>query len=227
MPAWRIPCCGVGFRGGDYTDLDNILPLIGQPRPSARCIPLRHRVLLPVRLWSVNYLDALREGATAWSLLLLTSVDENSQDRGTLRQFDFMMFRLFYSDYGTASDDQDAAALSAAPSIVRVTGTPAGDAVDFEMRVVGNPAAGIQEVWVTFTATQGSLYGKWQSFDLSQDTSDTTVWKGNSLCQRTSSLTNCATSSGSQQGRPGGLRHQRGLSILAVRRSTPSPPRWR
>jgi len=172
---------GVGFRGGDYTDLDNILPLIGAATTEVRGVhsPFVTEFFFPVRLWSVNYIDALANGPTR---LVVTpahfKLNEASADRGTLRRFDSLKFRLFYSDYVESNPDGTNPALSAAPSIVRVSGTPAGDAVDFQMRVVGNPAAGIQEVWVTYTAIQGSFYNQWQSLDLAQNPLDSTLWEG-------------------------------------------------
>jgi hypothetical protein len=89
-----------------------------------------------------------------------------------------MDFRLFYSNntatYGSGSQP----ALAAAPSIVRVTAATGNAGVNFQVRVAGNPAAGIQEVWVTYTATTGSLYGQWQSLSLVQSSSDSTLWVG-------------------------------------------------
>ena len=43
------------------------------------------------------------------------------------------------------------------------------------MRVVGEPAAGIQQVWVTYA---GVTPGQWQSLDLTQDAADSTLWTG-------------------------------------------------
>jgi VCBS repeat-containing protein len=44
--------------------------------------------------------------------------------------------------------------------------------------VVGNPAAGIQEVWVTYTGLSGSYAGAWDSVDLVRNTQDSTLWEG-------------------------------------------------
>jgi VCBS repeat-containing protein len=46
------------------------------------------------------------------------------------------------------------------------------------MRVVGNPAAGIQEVWVTYTDASQSPSGQWASLDLVQEPGDSTSWIG-------------------------------------------------
>ena len=42
----------------------------------------------------------------------------------------------------------------------------------------GNPAAGIQGVWVTYTATGGPFAGTWQSLDLTQSPADSSLWSG-------------------------------------------------
>ena len=47
------------------------------------------------------------------------------------------------------------------------------------MHVVGDPSAGIQQVWVTYTGESGGAWhGKWQSLDLTQDADDSTLWTG-------------------------------------------------
>lgn len=49
----------------------------------------------------------------------------------------------------------------------------------FQARVVGDPSAGIQEVWVTYTGERGSpLHGAWTSLNLTQDPNDSTLWTG-------------------------------------------------
>ena len=47
--------------------------------------------------------------------------------------------------------------------------------VVFTMQVVGEPAAGIQGVWITYT---GATPGVWQSLDLQQNATDSTLWTG-------------------------------------------------
>ena len=49
--------------------------------------------------------------------------------------------------------------------------------LNFEARVVGNPAAGVHAVWVTWTRS-GAECGQWQSIDLVQGSDDTTKWRG-------------------------------------------------
>ena len=50
----------------------------------------------------------------------------------------------------------------------------------FQTHVVGDPSAGIQQVWVTYTGvdTPANGTGEWQSLDLTQDATDSTLWTG-------------------------------------------------
>src|SRR5207302_135397 len=58
-----------------------------------------------------------------------------------------------------------------------------GQSIQFRVNVEGDPAAGIQQVWITYTATapacSGGLNpcaGQWQPLDLVQDRDDSTIW---------------------------------------------------
>ena len=77
----------------------------------------------------------------------------------TQRRHTGMNLRLFYS--GNLSQ----AALSDAPSIVAVDAQQDASGVTFTAQVVGDPAAAIYQVWVTYT---GDGAGTWTSLDLSQ-----------------------------------------------------------
>jgi hypothetical protein len=50
--------------------------------------------------------------------------------------------------------------------------------VNFAVQVVGNPSAGLQQVWATYTGLSGELNGSWQSLDLVQNSADSTMWQG-------------------------------------------------
>ena len=73
-------------------------------------------------------------------------------------------------------------ALAAPPSISAVQSTLEGNTIQFSARVVGDPAAGIQQVWATYTGEDGPLHGSWASLDLEQsleqDFEDSTLWTG-------------------------------------------------
>jgi hypothetical protein len=168
---------GVGFRGGSFTDLPNIVPLTGAPATELRGIhsPFVSNVLYPVQFWRVNYLDALRDGGQTRLNVTPAQYVSNpaGSTSGTLREFTGpQSFRLFYSGWTGASAD------ASAPSILRVSAVPSGGNVTFAMNVAGLPAAGIQGVWVTYTATSGPFAGKWQSLDLNQDSASSTLWTG-------------------------------------------------
>lgn len=170
----NIPLRGVGFRGGSYTEQE-VIPLTGAPTTEIRGVhsTFFSEIFYPIQLWSVNYFDALTGGATR---LIVTPAQHRSvspgSDSNILRRFGPMDFRLYYSS------NTGAPALVAAPSIADISTTTGTDSVAFRVTVVGSPAAGIQEVWVTYTATEGPLFGQWQSLDLIQNSADSRVWEG-------------------------------------------------
>src|SRR5207237_858220 len=115
---------------------------------------------------------------------------------GTLRAFSSMNFRLYYSDpalsattYGQAVGyPGNIPALAAAPAISQISAIPSpdGQSVAFRVNVAGDPSAGIQQVWITYTAATPACSGgpnpcagQWQPLDLVQDTADSTLWTGN------------------------------------------------
>src|SRR2546425_7004370 len=178
---------GVGFRGGTYEDQDGVTPLTGAPVTEIRGVHLifASDFFYPVQPWTVNYFDALCGGDGATRLMLLPSQFRSASSgaqTGTRRKFAEMSFRLFYSA-NTTTYGASTPGLSAAPSISKVTDqvvelTPGQFQVRFEIRVTGDPAAGLQEVWVTYTDVNGPPPRTWQSIDLAQDGTDSTQWKG-------------------------------------------------
>ncbi|HEY4666885.1 MAG TPA: tandem-95 repeat protein [Anaerolineales bacterium] len=175
---------GVGFRGGIYTNRQNILPLTGAPTTEIRGVhtPFQTAVFYPVRPWSVNYFDALSNGSDGLTSLATTPAqfrsDPSDPNRGTLRQFNSLDFRLYYSNRTDPAPDGTEPALAAPPTIVSVSSAVSGTVISFGVRVVDNPAAGIQEVWVTYTNVSNPAGGSWQSLDLVQNASDSTLWEG-------------------------------------------------
>jgi hypothetical protein len=101
---------------------------------------------------------------------------------GTSRQFSGMDFRLFYSSVAssTASYGGNIPALTAPPAITKVRATSNAGTVTFQISVLGDPAAGIQEVWVIYTICDESnvCNGIWQPIDLTQNPLDSTLWEG-------------------------------------------------
>jgi len=172
---------GVGFRGGAYTD-DVVTPLTGAPTTELRGVhvPFVSPVFFPMRPWTVNYFGSL--GGNGATSLLVTPAQHRAADialgTSARRTFNNLNLRLFYS--GNLSQ----AALSDAPSIVAVDAQPDGGGVAFTARVVGDPAAAVYQVWVTYT---GDGIGTWTSLDLAQCVAplpstcaaeDSQVWKG-------------------------------------------------
>jgi VCBS repeat-containing protein len=96
---------------------------------------------------------------------------------GTLRLWQNMNFSLYYSNYLA-----DNAAAAAPPAITHVSSTIGSlgpdNVVMFTVQVVGDPAAGMQQVWVTWTDISNPSGGLWQSIDLTQDPNDSRLWHG-------------------------------------------------
>ncbi len=173
---------GVGFRGGSFTDLTGILPLTGAATTEIRGVhpPFVSNVFYPMQPYQVNYFDQLvagLDGAVQLNVTLAQFMSNNAGSLyGTLRQFDSLDFRLYYSDYIVQSPvTGNVPALAASPAIAQVMAFPGDDSVTFQARVTGDPAAGIQEVWVTYTGS-GPFAGLWQSIDLIQNENDSTLW---------------------------------------------------
>jgi uncharacterized repeat protein (TIGR01451 family) len=175
---------GVGFLGGDYTDLADILPLTNAPATENRGVhaPFFTPVFFPIQPWHVNYFDALGSPGGATNLAVMPAQfisNPLDPESGTLRRFDTMRVRLYYSNNIDTFGGDSTPALAAAPSIGGVSAFSDGVNVNFTANVVGNPAAGIQEVLVIYTATSGPLAGTWQSFNLTQQVDgESTVWAG-------------------------------------------------
>ncbi|MBK8901813.1 MAG: CSLREA domain-containing protein [Anaerolineaceae bacterium] len=174
---------GVGFRGGAFTDLPGILPLTGAATTEVRGVhpPFVTNVFYPMQPYQVNYFGQLVNGLGGNVQLNVTPAqylsDNAASISGTLRQFSAMDFRLYYSDYIAQSQvTGNVPALAAPPSISQVAAFPDDGVVTIQARVVGDPAAGIQEVWVTYTGS-GPMAGLWQSIDLVQSENDSTLWQ--------------------------------------------------
>ena len=112
-------------------------------------------------MWTPNYFGAL--AGNGGTQLLVSPVQHRAASvadgTSTQRRHSSMNLRLFYS--GNLSQ----AALSDAPSIVAVDAQLDVGGVAFTAQVVGDPAAAIYQVWVTYT---GDGTNAWTSLDLSQ-----------------------------------------------------------
>jgi CSLREA domain-containing protein len=175
---------GVGFRGGEYTDFTGVRPLVSEAvfdlsgaRPD-----FNSAVFYPVRPWRLNYFDALGGGTPTTRLMVMPGQFRTGNGAlGTLRRFDSTQFRLFYSNNltrFTTPGGGNVPGLSMPPAIAEVVSEVAGNQVRFRIRVSGDPAAGMQAVWITYTGEAGSFYGRWQSLDLTRDLGDSRLWIG-------------------------------------------------
>jgi CSLREA domain-containing protein len=175
---------GVGFIGGTYSDQSGITPLTGAPATDVSGVhsTFSASTFFPSRLFSVNYFGALN-GGPASTQLMLTPAQYESDAPGSLtdiqRSYSSIGLRLFYSA-NTSTYGSNTPALAAPPTISQVGVTDSGGTVTFQAHVVGDPAAGIQQVWVTYTGVTvpANGTGEWQSLDLIQDPTDSTLWTG-------------------------------------------------
>ena len=163
---------GVGFLGGSYAD-ETVIPLTGAPADPQNQIRGIHRgfaspVFYPMRLSAPNYFGALVPGGT--TNLLATPAQHRAtglnDGSAILRTYSNLNLRLFYSHYTGPS------AASGPPTITGVNTVVASGNVTFTAHVVGDPSAGIQQVWVTYTGHANA----WESVDLIQDPIDSTLW---------------------------------------------------
>ncbi len=174
---------GVALIGGGWNESLKI-PLTGAPTTELRGVhtPFTSLVNFPMRLATPNYYGAVdTDGPT---ILHVTPVQNRVDNIGDVlahrRQFDDLTFRLFYSSntltYGaTQTYAGNRPALSGPPTMSNVRAAKVGTDIVFDVNVVGDPAAGIQAVWVTYTEGAAAS-GRWVSLQLDQDPQDSTHW---------------------------------------------------
>jgi hypothetical protein len=175
---------GVGFMSGTYSDQSGITPLTGAPATELSAVhsTFSSSAFFPSKVWSVNYFGGLN-GGPADTQLMLTPAQYESDAPGSLtdiqRAYSSVGLRLFYSA-NTATYGSNTPALAAPPTIQQVSASQTGDTVTFQTHVVGDPSAGIQQVWVTYTGvdTPSNGTGEWESVPLTQDATDSSLWTG-------------------------------------------------
>ena len=176
---------GVGLWSGTYADTSGTNPLTGDPvtdtSSSAPPSPFASPVFFPQTMWNPNYFRTLVSGGA--TDLAVTPVQYRSDPNGaataTMRVYSQLDLHLFY-DNNTTNYGADTPALAAPPSISQVSSTTSGDQVTVTASVTGDPGAGMQQVWVTYTgaAPGDPLAGAWQSIDLTQSATNSTRWSG-------------------------------------------------
>ncbi len=177
---------GVGFVSGTYTDTPGVTPLTGAPTTEQNGIHTNFvsPVFFPQKLATVNYFGALDGNGTDGRTRLITTPaqyqsDPASTTTNTERAYSQLGLQLFYSA-NTTTYGNNTPALAAPPSVSGVADTvlALGSGVTVSARITGDPSAGIQKAWVTYTAETAPLHGTWQSVDLVQDPLDSTLWTG-------------------------------------------------
>ena len=171
---------GVGFRSGTYTDAGGIIPLTGAPTTEQNGLhtSFSSPSYFPQNLFSVNYFDAIGgTGGTGRTNVILTPAQykSDSATTNTQRTYRDIGLRLFYSS-NTKKYGGNTPALAQAPSISQVSSKVNGNDVTISAHVTGDPSAGIQQVWTTYTGEAGPYHGAWASIDLKQDPTDSTLW---------------------------------------------------
>ena len=172
---------GVGFIGGTYND-SSVVPLTGAAVEDIRGVHavFASPVFYPMRLAIANYFDALTSAAGTTRLLITPAqhVYSGSGTSSTLRLYSDIQLKLFYSN-NTETRTVDGVdlqpGLAGPPSILDIHAAPSVNAISVETHVVGDPSAGMQEVWVSWTGFDN----KWHSANLTQDGADSTHWSGN------------------------------------------------
>ena len=160
---------GVGFIDGTYSD-ETVVPLNGAPATELKTAhtPFTSPTFFPSQMWTPSYYGALSQGGG--TRLLVTPAQHRAINPGdpnvTLRTYTHLGLKLFYSN--NLSDG----AGSEAPSITEVSAEVSEPNVTFSARVVGDPRAGVQEVWVTYTG----LDNHWHSIGLEQDPVQSSLW---------------------------------------------------
>jgi hypothetical protein len=187
---------GVGFWGGTYSDAHGTTPLTGDPATdtgNSSLVQFTSPVFFPQTLWNPNYYPTLVHGGDTELALTPVQYESDSPTAKTddMRTYDSLDLHLLYSSNttqyacpgssGCATGETYSTfpALAAPPTISDVSSVAIGDQVTVSAHVTGDPTAGIQEVWATYTDTSaGPLYGSWQSVDLTQSIGDGTLWSG-------------------------------------------------
>jgi len=186
---------GVGFRGGRYLDVLNITPLTSAATTeNSRGHPsFFSDFFYPLQNWAGNYFGAIDNGTEQ---LIVTPAQYRSNSlssaSGTFRKYSNMAFRLYYLDKSWPTKPNcgaisctvlKAAAVAAAPyihdiTVQQYTGNDNLQHLHFQAIVESDPAAKVQDVWVTYTSKNGAWYGSWQSLDLSQkNTQNPKLWE--------------------------------------------------
>ena len=172
---------GVGLWEADYSDLGGLLPLTGAPaiEGSTANTTFESEAFFPQKLFTANYFGAL--GDSGRTSLVLTPAQYRSDAPGvftnTERRYTRMKLRAFYTGAIQTDTGLNQPAQAQPPGISDVHAGFRNGQVRFSAKATGDPSAGVQQVWVTWTGTGlDSGHGKWRSVPLQQSLTDSTRW---------------------------------------------------
>ncbi|MGH9098841.1 MAG: hypothetical protein ACRDV8_01245, partial [Acidimicrobiales bacterium] len=164
---------GVGLWKGTYSDTSSAQPMVGDPASETAPTPptFSSSVYAPANIWNPNYFGTLTNGTgTTLGVTPIQYVTTPSDPaRATMRTYRTLTFALFYSSAtGTAAD-------ASAPGISDVTVTTTATTATVTATVPDNEAAGVQEVWTTYTYPGAT--GTWTSTLLTETPKSPDTWK--------------------------------------------------
>ncbi len=173
---------GVGFVGGTYTD-SSVVPLTGAAVEDIRGVHavFGSPVFYPMRIAIANYFDALTSAAGTTRLLVTPAQHVYSGsgidlDPPPVQQHPVqavLQQQLPSPRRSMASTSEPG--LAGPPSILDIhSAQTAPSTIAVDTHVVGDPSAGMQEVWVTYTGFDNH----WYSAYLTKDRADSTHWIG-------------------------------------------------
>ena len=171
---------GVGFRGGQYVDSAGFIPFTGAATTETRGVhgQFATEVWYPVLPWTLNQIGELCEmgGVSSLNTFATQFLSDGPEEiTGTLRRYTQMDFSVFYCP------ETSEGALANPPAINIVASSLDSAGAHFAIEVAATEAAGVQEVWVTYTGLPGSpFHGQWRSMTLSAPGNTTGIgtWTG-------------------------------------------------
>ena len=183
---------GVLLLEGDMREFSGRQPLVSAVTTelSAPRFNFFSNIDYPMNIWNINRFDVLsnEDGSTKLAITPAQYRSSSTQlETTSLRRFDSLKLRLFYSDekatYDTGQGVLNDPGRSGAPVINYVEARLNeldSTQVNFEAQVTVDPSAGVHEVYVTYMfLTDGTSTGAanmWRSEKMTQDAADTRLW---------------------------------------------------
>ena len=173
---------GVLWLGGQYVDEGNLIPLTSSPTTELDRgrVQFASSVFYPGLPWAVNYLDELSGRTTRLGAVPAqyksdppVSGAASLPSQGTLRRYDDLSFRLFYSAWTGLE------AVAEAPRVDNVAASQGTGGATVKAQVTDQSNVGVQEVWLTYTPGCSGIncVSQWQSIQMVKSGSDATTWQ--------------------------------------------------